>query len=121
MQHHMFELLSGKRGGSETEKGGDKEQSKFWLYYTSTKPNSFGKIMSSEDFQTSEVESNREKTDLPLRSWRRLNLGSGRKGPPLRIQLSPPSAGRVREAAEGTPAPASKTTAPRPGTGTTIR
>lgn len=73
--------------------------------------------MSSEDFQTSEVESNREKTDLPLRSWRRLNLGSGRKGPPLRIQLSPPSAGRVREAAEGTPAPASKTTAPRPGKG----
>lgn len=83
--HNMSDLPSRKRDGSQKGKKrvGDREwtASKFWLYYTRTKPNSFGKIMtSSEGFQTSEVESKREKTDLPLQSWRRLNLGLGRRG-----------------------------------------
>lgn len=40
--------------------------SRFWLYYTNTKPNSFGKITtSSENFQTSEVESKGRKRICP--------------------------------------------------------
>lgn len=64
-------------------------------------------MTSSEGFQTSEVESKREKTDLLLQSWRRLNLGLGK-------DLSCGSSGllplqtRCREAAEGTPAPGSQ-------------
>lgn len=44
-------------------------------------------MTSSEGFQTSEVESKREKMDLPLQSWRRLHLG-----PLLRTPRPPPSA-----------------------------
>lgn len=58
------------------------------------------KIMTSEDFQTSEVESKREKTDLPTQSWRRLSLGLGRKGTSPgggggQVPQSPSSAARV--------------------------
>lgn len=71
-------------------------------------------MTSSEGFQTSEVESKREKTDLPLQSWRRLNLGLGRKGTSCESSgvLLPQT--RCREAAEGTPAPESQTAAPHP-------
>lgn len=87
------------RGG----RGSEAITNKFWLYYTSAKPNSFGKkkiIMTSEDFQTSEVESKREKTDLPTQSWRRLSLGLGRKGTSPgggggQVPQSPSSAARV--------------------------
>lgn len=60
-------------------------------------------MTSSEGFQTSEVESKRERMDLPLQSWRCLNLGLGRKGACL--------AGPVWKAGEGTPAPGSQTAA----------
>lgn len=59
-------------------------------------------MTSSEGFQTSEVESKGEKTDLPLQSWRRLNLGLGRRGTsPASLAASSlrrPSAGRQQRA-----------------------
>lgn len=59
-------------------------------------------MTSSEGFQTSEVESKREKMDLPLQSWRRLNLGLGRKGTspadPAASSLRRPGAGRQQRA-----------------------
>lgn len=58
-------------------------------------------MTSSEGFQTSEVESNTEKMDLPLQSWRRLNPGLEEKGPLLRIQRPPPSADPVPGGSRG--------------------
>lgn len=66
----MFDLLSRKKGGSQEVEGvkkkGGERASEFWLYYTRTKNKFLWKrTTSSEDFQTSEVESKGRNGSVP--------------------------------------------------------
>lgn len=102
-----------KRKGIEEEEGCQKQVDSDLGHERGTK--SFGKRMtSSEGFQTSEVESERERRGLP-RSPGDVPVAGRRRGPLRRVQRPPPPADRAPRGSGGHTAPGSQTAAPRPG------